>query len=304
MLELYEQNRPSQASEAEGRVGGSQRPPSKGPRGNAEHTANCSSSHGGSAPTAASLKPASSRLVPDQPHADNHSGSPRVTQTQSSDYVTSETNSNVDHKGNDEISGRQQQERQALLHQANSGKIQNKSMFRIERHVEDDQEGNSRGIQTRDIVEQKDAVGQSPQVAKTKLDKEKLKAASERRKARGDVTQKMDTVNGLEWELEDVQLPGGIEKIKQDRKQSAAKSSNRLEYDNSHLTKHESEAGDGHHQEMKGQFSHGNDFDMVEEGEVEPFDDAERGSRSPTSSIHQRKAGSPFGHTREGKAVE
>ncbi|KAI3450889.1 hypothetical protein Pfo_007554 [Paulownia fortunei] len=314
MLELYEQNRlpPSQASEAEGSAGGSQQPPSKVPPGNAEHIANYSSSHGGGTSKAASMKPAPSRLVPDQPPADNHSGPPKVTQAQSSDYGTSETNSNIDHKGDDEINGKQHHERQALAHQANSGEIRNKSRFRIEGHSEDDQEGNSRRIQTRDTVEQKDKyhgrnlshkddkVGQSPQDATKKLDKEKLKAAFERRKACGDITRKMDPVDELERELEDVEVPGASKKIKRERKQSWSKPVNRPKHENSHHMIYENEAGDGHHQEIKGQSSNGDDLDMVEEGEVEPFDDADRGYRSPRSSIHKRKAG----HTSGGNAEE
>ncbi|XP_020552522.1 cyclin-T1-5 isoform X2 [Sesamum indicum] len=312
MLELYEQSRPSQASEAEGRAGGSQRPPSKGSRGNAEHPANISSSHDGSASRGASLKPTPTRLVADQPHADNHRGPPKVTQTQSSDCGISETNSNIYHRGDDEISGRQQHERQALTHQANLEEIQNTPMFRIEGHGEDDQEGNSREIQARDIVEQKDkyhgrnlshrsdTFGQSLQDAKTKLDKEKLKATFERRKARGDITHKMGPVDELERELEDVQLLDVNEQIKHERKQSESISSNRAGCDNSPM-KHENEAGDGHYQDVK-KLSHGNDFDAVEEGEVEPSDDTERGYQSPSPSIRQKKAGSL--QTSEEKAME
>ncbi|KAL0417435.1 UNVERIFIED_CONTAM: Cyclin-T1-3 [Sesamum radiatum] len=301
------------ASEAEGRAGGSQRPPSKGPRGNAEYPANYSSSHDGSASKGASLKPTPTRLVPDQPHADYHRGPTKVTQTRISDCEISETNSHVYHKGDDEISGRQQHERQALPHPANSGEIQNNPMFRIEEHGEDDQEGNSREIQARDRVEQKDkyhgrnlshrsdTVGQSLQDAKTKLDKEKLKATFERRKARGDITQKMGPVDELERELENVQLPDENEHIKHERKQSESISSNQAGCGNSHLMKHENEAGDGHYQEMK-RLSHGNDFDAVEEGEVEPSDDTDRGYQSPSPSIRQKKAGSP--HTSEEKAME
>ncbi|KAL0459882.1 UNVERIFIED_CONTAM: hypothetical protein Slati_0615400 [Sesamum latifolium] len=191
-------------------------------------------------------------------------GPPKVTQHESSDCGISETNSNVYHKGEDEISGRQQHEWQALPHQANSGEIQNNPMCRIEGHGEDDQEGNSREIQARDIVAQKDqyhgrnlshrsdTVGQSLQDAKTKLDKEKLKATFERRKARGVITQTMG--------------PGGDEN------------------------------------EQKHKLSHGNDFDAVEEGEVEPSDDTERGYQSPSPSIRQKKAGSPS--TSEENAIE
>ncbi|KAK4409233.1 hypothetical protein Sango_0504300 [Sesamum angolense] len=152
-----------------------------------------------------------------------------------------------------------------------------------------------------EICPRSDTVGHSLQDAKTKLDKEKLKATFERRKARGDITQKMGPVDELERELENVQLPDENEQIKHERKQSESISSNQAGCGNSHLMKHENEAGDGHYQEMK-RLSHGNDFDAVEEGEVEPSDDTDRGYQSPSPGIRQKKAGSP--HTSEEKAME
>ncbi|PIN11841.1 CDK9 kinase-activating protein cyclin T [Handroanthus impetiginosus] len=299
MLELYEQNRvpQTQASEADGSAGGSHRPSSKG---NPEHNANSSSSHGGGTSKAASVKPAPSRPVTDKPHVDNHSGTPKSTQIQNSDHGTSDRNSSIDHKGDDEINGMQHHECQAFPHQANSGEIQNKSRKKIEgRHQEDDQEGNSGQVQARDTVEMKDkgrslshkddTVGQSPQAATKKIDKEKLKAAFERRKARGDITRKVDPVDELERELEDVELPGSGEKNKHERK---PKPVNRPHHDNSHNTEYESEAIDGHHQETNRQSSHSDGFDTVEEGEVGPSDDADWGYRSPGSSIHKSKADS------------
>ncbi|KAK6116509.1 hypothetical protein DH2020_049747 [Rehmannia glutinosa] len=249
MLELYEQNRvpPSQASEAEGSAGGNERPPLKGPPAN-EHVNSHSSSHGGPTSKGSSLKPAQSRPIPDQAHANNHSGPPRPTQTRNNDYASSENNS---------IPGGNEDERG------------------------DDQEGNSGRMENRDTIEIKDkyhgrnlsgkdgSVSQSPQDANKKLDREKLKAAFERRKALGDITRKVDPMDELERELEDVEIPSESEKIKGEKKQNW---SNKSE----------------------------NEFDMVEEGEVEPFDD-DGDYQSPRSSTRKRKPGSPLDKSLEGK---
>ncbi|KAL2253592.1 cyclin-T1-3-like [Sesamum indicum] len=306
MLELYEQNRvpPSQASEAEGSAGGSQRPPSKGPA-NEEHVASHSSSHGGTITKASSLKPAPPRPGPDQQHTDNHGGPPRNNQTRNNDYGSSDINSVADRRGEDEVNEIQHHERDAPR-QGNLTETHTKSKYGNEGHGEDDQEGNSVRSEPRDAVELKDKyhgrnlsnkdgpVGQSPQDAMKKLDKEKLKAAFERRKARGDITRKLDPMDELERELEDVEVPGESDKNKRERKQSWSKPSSRQEHENSHHVKYPNESGDGHYQVMKGQSSHGDDFDTVEEGEVEPSDEVDRGYRSPRSSNRKRKPGSPL----------
>lgn len=266
MLELYEQNRvpPSQISEAEG----NQRPPSKGP------SIEERSSHSGSTSKGLSLKPAPSRQGPDEQNqnADNHIGPPKITQMRNKDYVSSENNSIRDREDNINDS------KEVVDRQGNSGEIQNK-------WAEGDQEGNSGRI---DAVEVKDklhsrsvsnkdvAVGQSPQDATKKLDKEKLKAAFERRKARGDITRKVDPMDELERELEDVEVPGDSEKTKREKNQSWSKPS-RTDHENSHR-----------------------DFDIVEEGEVEASDDFERGHRSPKSN-RGRKPGSPLDRNRLGR---
>ncbi|KAK4485773.1 hypothetical protein RD792_008419 [Penstemon davidsonii] len=281
MLELYEQNRlpPSQASEAEGSAGGSQRPQSKGP---ADEKHVPSSSHNSKA--AAPVKPVSSRPIPDQPHADNHSGPPRISQTRNNEYESSEISSIQDHKRDDK--------RETMPHQGNSVEIQNKPKFGIEGHSDNDQEGNSGKTETRDILEPKDkyhgrnlpikdsTVAQSPQDATKKLDKEKLKAAFERRKARGDITRKIDPMDELERELEDIEVPSE----KREKKQSWSKPS------------HENNS-----QHVKGQSSIGDDLDTVEEGELAPFDDADRGYQSPRSNTRKRKPGSPLHRPQDGK---
>ncbi|KAL0357927.1 UNVERIFIED_CONTAM: Cyclin-T1-3 [Sesamum calycinum] len=275
MLELYEQNRvpPSQASEAEGSAGGSQRPPSKGPA-NEEHVASHSSSHGGTITKASSLKPAPPRPGPDQQHTDNHSGPPRNNQTRNNDYGSSDINSAADRRGEDEVNEIQHHERDAVPRQGNLTETHNKSKYGNEGHGR-----SSRSVSSR---------------CYEKAGQEKLKAAFERRKARGDITRKLDPMDELERELEDVEVPGESDKNKRERKQSWSKPSSRAEHENSHHVKYPNEAGDGHYQVMKGQSSHGDDFDTVEEGEVEPSDEVDRGYRSPRSSNRKRKPGSPL----------
>ncbi|KAD5317335.1 hypothetical protein E3N88_17281 [Mikania micrantha] len=132
-----------------------------------------------------------------------------------------------------------------------------------------------------------DYKGQSPQDAIKRIDKDKVKAALEKRKkARGgDVTRKADILDEddiIEREIEDgIELPAESEKNKQDRKHNWSKSSNQMDND----------LEDGqYHSYMKGHSSCTQDFDPVEEGEVGMMDDEYR-SRSPKFSNRKRKGG-------------
>ncbi|KAI3713707.1 hypothetical protein L1987_72293 [Smallanthus sonchifolius] len=129
-----------------------------------------------------------------------------------------------------------------------------------------------------------DYKGQSPQDAIKRIDKDKVKAALEkRRKARvGDVTRRtdfMDEDDLIERELEDgIELAAESEK---NRKHNWSKSSNQMDDD----------IEDGqYHSSMKGQSSRSQDFVPAEEGEVGMMDDEYR-SRSPKSSNRKRKGG-------------
>ncbi|KZV43848.1 hypothetical protein F511_18905 [Dorcoceras hygrometricum] len=308
MLELYEQNRvpPAQASEAEGSAGGAQRPPSKGPP-NEEHGTN---SHGGATTKAVSSKPAQSRSVPDQPPPDD-SGITRTPEMQNNDHGRSQKGSVSDRKRDYEINDTEKHELEATPRALNTEDVQNKTRFVSEGHGKHDQEGNSGRIETRDAVEPNEkyhgrklsnkdgAVVQSPQDARKKIE-EKVKAALERRKARGDIAHTTDQMDELERELEDIEVPGESEKIKHERKkQSWSKPSGKPDHDNSQPAKFPYEARDGHYQSTKGQSSQGGEFDPVEEGEVESFDD----DRSPRTGIRKRKANSPLEKPHEGKQL-
>ncbi|KAL3644581.1 Cyclin-T1-3 [Castilleja foliolosa] len=102
-----------------------------------------------------------------------------------------------------------------------------------------------------------------------KLDREKIKAAIERRKALGDITRKVDPMDELERELEDIEVVVPVEK--HDRKSNLSKSPS------IRSTEHD-----------------GNDANTVEEGELEPLDDNDREYESPRSSVRKRKPTSPL----------
>nr|GME09916.1 cyclin-T1-4-like [Ipomoea batatas]GME17323.1 cyclin-T1-4-like [Ipomoea batatas] len=306
MLELYEQNKapPSQASEAEGSVAGSQRPV-KSSATNEDLVTNNSNSQGGGPIKAGPSKPASHRPTPDLSHADNNGGPPRGAQDRSHDFESAENNS--DHFADGETSGKHSHERELLPHQGSGGEIQNRSKTNPGSHGEEDRERNAGRTETRDKVELKDkyhgralerkdgAVGQSPQEVIKKIDKDKVKAALERnRKSRGDSNRKVDYMDEddlIERELEDgIELPAESEKNKRERKQSWSKSSIKSEHESSH----QDGVGDGQHQVKKEQPSRNADYDNnVEEGELDPYDDIDRGYHSPRLSNRKRKATSP-----------
>ncbi|KAA8523448.1 hypothetical protein F0562_009871 [Nyssa sinensis] len=234
MLELYEQNRvpPSQASEVEGSAGGT-------------------------------LKPASSQPVPDQSFADNHGGPLKTTLNRNNEYGTTETKSISDHKGDGETKNNQHYEIEQSHYQEKMGEVQNRS-----RHGDEVQERNAGRNEIREAGELKDkyhgrnlenrdgTLGESPQEAVKKIDKDKVKAALEkRRKSRGDITRKTDLMDEddlIERELEDgIELAAESEKRMQERRQVWSKSSNWLDHENTHHVKHHDDVGDGHHQGMK-----------------------------------------------------
>jgi cyclin T len=264
MLELYEQNRvpASQASEAEGSAGTavSHPPLQKAPIGNEEHAPSINNSQGVVATSKpAMLRPTSSRPAPDHPYPDNHGGIMKTTQNRSTDYGSKELKGMSDHKQHHESEGQS-------LHEENIGEDSNSSRF-----GEEDQERLGAGVMKdkfhgRTVEYRDDAVGQSPQEAIKKIDKDKVKAALEKRKkSRGDITRKKDLMDDddlIERELEDgIELASDSEKIKQERRQSWPKTSRN-----------------------------------VEEGELAASVDVDvgHGYRSPVPSNRKRKAGSPL----------
>lgn len=298
MLELYEQNRmpPSQGSEVEGSVGSgpSHRAPSKPPAVNEEQGS----------------KLISSRLLPDHSSADNHSMPPRSTQNQSNENGSTEMGSVItDHKVDAEIKDGQHHEHlvqkeimREVPNRFKSGGTERVGGEEQERNAERNEsaeagewrdDGGSRKSSSmvgRNLELREGPIGQSPKEAIKMIDKDKVKAALEkRRKSRGEITRKKDVMDEddlIERELEDgVELAVEDEKNKRDRRQSWSKYEN---LDNE-------EIGDGTHLGIKGQSSRGLEVvDNAEEGEM--LDDA-----SPILNSRKRKAGSPLERQLEGK---
>lgn len=304
MLELYEQNRVPPSSDVEGSAasGVTHRAPVKTTTSNEDHLTNNNHSQGGSTRPGTS-KPTLSRPASEVSHADNRVGLPRTTETRSNDYGNAEMKSGLDHKVDGEFRDNHYSEPEHLAHHEKGGEGPNISRVGSEGALEEQQNNVGRS-ETREAGEVKDkhhgrnlenrqgTHGRSPEV---KLDRDKLKAALEkRRKSGGDVTRKTDLMDDddlIERELEDGIELGvvGNEKNKRDRRQNWSKPSNRPEHEESHQ--------DDHYQK-KGQTS-GPDLNNVEEGEVSLLDDA--GYQSPKSSSRKRKAGSPPANVTEGK---
>lgn len=149
---------------------------------------------------------------------------------------------------------------------------------------EEGSEGHEESQQGKEKEKEKDKYykGQSPQDAIKKIDKDKVKAALEkRRKARGgDVARRtdfMDEDDLIERELEDgIELAAESDKRKHNWSNSKGGDNNNND-----------DVEDG--QYSKGQSSRSQEFDPVEEGEVGTFDDGYRSS--PKSSSRKRKGG-------------
>ncbi|KAF5736240.1 cyclin-T1-4 [Tripterygium wilfordii] len=292
MLELYEQNKvpPSQGSEAEGSAGGGQghRATAKAPVGNEEQASKQLSS-----------RPATS---------DNHGVPPRTSHNQSNDNGSTEMGSVItDHKLDSETKDDQHPEH--LSHKENVREYPNRSKPGAERMRGEDQErtggrndvevgdwrddGTSRksnSVVGRNLDLWEGPPGQSPKDAIKMFNKDKVKAALEkRRKSRGETTRKKDVMD--EDDLIERELEEGVElaaEVKREGRQSWSKTGN------SEGTKDHGEIGDGIHVGRKGQSSRGLETENAEEGEM--IDDA-----SPMLNSRKRKVGSPADRQLEGK---
>uniref|UniRef100_A0A5B7C3F0 Cyclin-T1-5-like n=1 Tax=Davidia involucrata TaxID=16924 RepID=A0A5B7C3F0_DAVIN len=312
MLELYEQNRvpPSQVSEVEGSTTGgpNHRVSAKSTAVNEEQLPSNSNAQavgaaGGGAMTTVKTgtsKQLSSRPALDHAHADNQSMPLRSTQNGSNDNGSTDMGSVItDHKVDGEIKDIEHSEQ--LPYEENTKEGPNKSKFGSKRAGGEEQGRNGGRKETTEAGEWRDnrvlhksrnmefregPLGQSPQDVIRMIDKDKVKAALEKRKKyRGDMNQKrelMDEDDLIERELEDgVELAAEDEKIRQERRQSWSKT------ENPHYDKdHEEEI----HLGMKGQSSRGPELENAEEGEM--VDDA-----SPMLNSRKRR-GSPLERVR------
>ncbi|KAK9937504.1 hypothetical protein M0R45_014287 [Rubus argutus] len=305
MLELYEQNRFPSSDEVEGGVAAPVKNKSRMEQQDLDHGSSVnipapyeatSNSHFQAGVTRPGNSRPASRPASEQSYFEN-GGPARTTQSQNNDYRSAGMTGALDQ--NLEVEDNQHPEAVGL-HQDKVGEAQNVSRFVSEGRSEEGQEiaSNDRKGEIREGGELKDkqfgrnlenrqsALGRSPQEAIKKIDKDKVRAALEkRRKATADVTRKTDLLDDddlIERELEDgIELAGGSEKNKRDRRQSWSKSSNRQEHESLHQGKHREGVGDG-----------GPRFSNIEEGEVSAVE-AGQEYPSPKSSSRKRKEGSP-----------
>ncbi|KAK7324333.1 hypothetical protein VNO77_27866 [Canavalia gladiata] len=306
MLELYEQNRMPPSNDVEGTTGGgtSNRTTAKAPASNDEAVpANSNSQTGATSSRHEMPKPTSSKAVFDSSAA-NHVGRPISNHGRSSDYGSTE----MKHRAEDDAKGNQHTERESLPYKENFYETQDMVKSRSEGEKEHENnvgltelkdKHSSRNLDHRDGV-----FGRPPQEAIKKIDRDKVKAALEkRRKAAGHITKKTDVMDDddlIERELEDgIELAPQSEKNKQDKRQSWSKPSDRSDYENMH-GRYQDHADDQLHG-VKGSSSYDPDLSAVEEGEVSALDDMGIGLPSPKLSNRKRKAASSPERGMEGK---
>ncbi|KAI3953730.1 hypothetical protein MKW98_017554 [Papaver atlanticum] len=309
MLELYEQNRmpPSHGSEIEGSADGgvSHRPPTKTHSASEELASVNGHMQATGVSTAKSGAVPTNRPASDHSYVDNDFDPGRNSQNPGSDHGSDVRSAISDHKVDGDVKDHRLLERESV------GEARNRS-----RQAEDQERNTKVSAETMEAGEWKNddapykssrvlskesgpPLGQSPQDAIKKIDKDKLKAAMEKRKKlRGDVARKMDLTDEddlIERELEDgVELAVEDDKIKRERRQSWPKPSmNRPDLENP------SYGQDQHHEDIvDGQLAHGHDIENVEEGEFSQLE-------SPRSNnSRKRKAGSsplPNKHQLDGK---
>ncbi|CAN1809135.1 CYCT1-5 [Linum perenne] len=265
MLELYEQNKVPQAQGNEVEAGGGQAHSgtSKTPPVNQEH------------PT----KKPSSRTGVEHAHTDNHKAAIKTTQIQSIDNDSAEGDSGIkDHNAN--IENKDVQHADETSPKESAREILNKSRPVAERINGKEQERtgegrSSSGLVGRNLDAKEAPVSQSPKDAMKMIDRDKVKAALEKRKkARGEMTRIKDVMDEddlIERELEDgIELAAEDEKLKRERRQNWSKMEN-----TSRAKSHDGEIDDVNHE-----------VDNAEEGEM--LEDA-----LIVTNSRKRKAGSP-----------
>ncbi|XP_022637040.1 cyclin-T1-3 isoform X2 [Vigna radiata var. radiata] len=305
MLELYEQNRMPPSNDVEG-GGTSNRATAKAPANNDETSAAKSN------PQTGATRIETSKPVPSVAAFDssvpNHVGRPLSNHGRIGDYGSAE----MKHRVEGDAKGNQHPEWESIQFKENLHETQDMAKSRSD-NGDKELENNGGGTETREPTDLKDkhssrnldnregAFSRPPQEAIKKIDREKVKAALEkRRKAAGHITKKTDVMDDddlIERELEDgIELAPQSEKNR-DKRQSWSKPSDRSDYENMH-GRHEDYADEQNHG-GKGLSSYEQDLSAVEEGEVSALDDI--GLPSPKSSNRKRKPVSSPERGMEGK---
>ena len=272
MLELYEQNRamaPSHGNETEGSSASAanhRAPPKASP---ATEEAPSQNGPHQAAGTSSLQQASSSRPVPDQPHSDKQNGPQRFSQTERNDHDGKDPRNAL---GDNRVEGGLKDHRHHEPVNVAEG-LTNRPAHGSERPIEEP--GETTQTRDRSSGHNEGAKSYSPLDAIKKIDKDKVKAALEkRRKERSEVARKMDLMDDddlIERELESgIELAAEDEKVKQERRHNWSKLSRRQEPQN---RDHGVEYGDlGTEKEMD---------NIAEEGEFQSPEPASRKRKSP-----------------------
>ncbi|KAJ7948930.1 Cyclin T1 [Quillaja saponaria] len=310
MLELYEQNRLPPSSDVEGSTEGGARTNAKIPTRNDETTTISNSQTGGTSSRPETLKPASSMSVIES-SVNNHGGHPATIH--GSDYGSAETSDKAD----DESKGNKHPEQEQSCKE-NMDEAEDRLGFQS--GIGEDHDSNvgrsevgEAGVlndkrSEQNLDSREGSFARPPQEAMKRIDKDKVKAALEkRRKASGNVTRKtevMDEDDLIERELEDgIELAAESEKNKQERRQSWSKPTDESDCWTSQHGRHQDDRRDDPKLGIKAQPSYRPDLSTVEEGELSTLDDVGLGSQSPKSCNLKRKTGSPPEHMEDQNKV-
>lgn len=304
MLELYEQNRLPPSGEADGSIGGGppNQTPTKAPTNSEERAATDNHALGAGIATsrlgtskAGSSRPASEHsFAGDQPS--------RAIQNHSIESSNVDFRSPSNHKAGIESKVRLEMEPSAFHDQ---GKAQNSQKHQSEGLTEQDHGNDLKINETRDAMELKDKhvirnnidskegiIGKSQDVIK-KIDKDKVKAALEkRRKSLGSMTQKkelMDEDDLIERELEaGVEMAAGSEKNKREQRQSWNKLLSKQDHEDSYQDKHREDDRDEHPQRTQ-RSSYDRDSGNMEEGEFPNANEVGYGFQESSPKSNSRK---------------
>eukprot|EP00262_Sarcandra_glabra_P010865 TRINITY_DN2640_c0_g1_i1.p1 TRINITY_DN2640_c0_g1~~TRINITY_DN2640_c0_g1_i1.p1 ORF type:complete len:614 (+),score=124.13 TRINITY_DN2640_c0_g1_i1:268-2109(+) len=314
MLELYEQNRtmpPHGGSEIEGSGANNRTPAKTSATAEKPVSVNSSQTGGGAVTSKRGVPMPSAQALTDQLGTDNKSGP-----NQNYDHGSAETRSTVwDHQVDGSKDRHHHEPEQFPCDRENMAETSKRSKFAAERLAEDPERtemGETTGVGSRNWGYSEGPKGYSSPDVIRKIDKDKVKAALEkRRKARSDATRKMDLMDEddlIERELENgVELAAEDEKIKRERRQSWSKPLYRTEAESMNYVKEQDNAEDKNLAPREQQSSRSkvrsrslDSEEMVgtevitenaEEGEFSLFDTQE--FHSPKSSSRKRKTTSP-----------
>lgn len=269
MLELYEQNRipQSQGSEVEGGTGGGSRAAMKAPS-NEELASKQMSSH-----PATQHSSAENRVVP-----------LRGMENQSNEGSAEMGSDITDHKADLDV--RESQNSEQLPQNDNNREVANRSKSGNEHIIAGDQDRMAGTKEAAEVGRKNDSelqkssfdvgrnlelrggpLGHSPKEAIKMIDKDKLKAALEkRRKERGEMTLKKDVMD--EDDLIERELEDGVELAVEDERNKRERRQNWSTPDDVDNGKDDEETRDGKNMCMKGQLQKDMDADNAEEGEM------------------------------------